>query len=98
MDQKELFKKEYFGEPWGQSEKERWLSEIAKFYHDTCETFDRINCSAVNDDGISMPYTSEEFCKINKHAHSVKKECYELGRAKGFLKDEIAKAISKFRY
>ena len=98
MDQKE-FEKYYMCRPWDRSEKECELSEIAKFYHDTCEIFDRVNCSGFNYDlGISMPVTSEEFCKINKHAHSVKKECYEWGRARGFSKDAIARAISEFRY
>lgn len=73
------------------SEKDKRLYELAKYYHETCESYDRIICT-----GSIRPMNSFEFADINKHALQVKQYCIRKGQSDGLTKKEVRKAISDY--
>lgn len=92
----EEFKRLYLGEfTW--SEKDQKLYDIGKYYHETCETYDRKICTGPIKHGSVQPGRHYELVDINKHASGVYRQCVAIGIRAGFTEKEIAKAVKEYR-
>jgi len=86
----EEYKKLYLGN-WKITEKQKLLYEIGKYYHETCEIYDRAYCTGHFINDSIMPANSYESILINKYAILIKSQLYE--KYLQFTKQEIHKAI-----
>lgn len=77
--------------------REQKLHGFAKEYHDRCEAYDRTVCSGpVGRDGI-LPANHIEVGQINRNALTVLDDVAKRAEREGFTRDEIQRAISRFR-
>ncbi len=94
MDQQE-FKNQYLGSfNIGKKEQELW--ELAKFYHDECDRHDETFCTGKSKSREAMPINSYERGRSYKNAQKMKEYCVNLGKDKGYSKEEILKALSDY--
>lgn len=81
---------------WKPTERDNNLHELATRYHTECESYDRTVCTGpMGRDGI-MPATPREIGLINRNANAVLKRLMEEAARKGFGREELARAISKW--
>lgn len=79
------------------SDDEKKLMELAKEYHDCCDSYDDRICSGVNSYGESMPKSNTEYKMINENSARVRKRIILKGGMMGFSGNEVSKAISKYQ-
>ena len=79
------------------SNTEKKLIELAKEYHDCCDSYDDRICSGVNRYGESTPRSSVEFQLINSNAQEVRKRIINKGKLMGFDATTVSKAISRYQ-
>lgn len=72
------------------------LIELAKRYHDSCDSYDNRICSGVNDYGESTPTTSTEMHLINVNAMRVRRIIIEIGLSRGFTSSQVGEAIRNY--
>ena len=70
-------------------EHDKALAELAKIYHDLCDTFDRRVCG--NKEGI--PQTATQFAMVNRNAKRVRDEVRERAARIGIDAITLALAI-----
>ena len=79
------------------TERDMRLEDYATRYHTECENYDRTVCTGpMGLDGI-MPATPREMALINRNAHAVRKQIELDAWRDGFTREELARAISRWR-
>ena len=82
---------------WKLTERDTRLYEIATRYHKECEAYDQTVCTGpMGRDGI-MPANPREMALINRNANAVRKIIEEDAFAQGIGREELSRAISKWR-
>lgn len=82
---------------WQPTERDNRLHELATRYHTECEAYDQTVCTGpMGQDGI-MPANPHEMALINRNAHAVRKRLTEEAAREGIEREELARAISKWR-
>lgn len=72
---------------------ERQLSELAGYYHEECEMFDRSVCTGSRS-GIAVPATGPERSAIDAHAREVRDWLYDIAvLSLGFTEAEWQREI-----
>lgn len=85
------FHTQYMMKP--QRPESRILNEIAAYYHETCEAYDRTVCTGPIVSGEIRPRTSYELARINIHARQTKDDCIQLGMANALMEGDVLEAI-----
>ena len=72
---------------------DKYLHELAKEYHTTCEAYDRTVCTGPNSKYGILPANGREAGDINRHAREVLRRLQEKAIVKGILNKDVLKAI-----
>ncbi|MBI5270717.1 MAG: hypothetical protein HY856_13680 [Burkholderiales bacterium] len=75
------------------TESELAAHELARFYHDTAEAFDRTVCTGPIVDGSVRPATPLEAAIIGAHAARLRRQVFEEARARGVDAADLKRAI-----
>lgn len=79
------------------TERDMRLEDYATRYHTECEHYDRTVCTGpMGRDGV-MPATPREMALITRNAHAVRKQIELEAERDGFTREELARAISRWR-
>ena len=70
------------------------LRELARFYHESTEEYDRSVCSGVSEDGSAMPTTFEQRRLISVNATVKYRELAEKAAELGFDKYQWRREVS----
>ena len=86
-----------YGEWLGPTEEELKLQELAKQYHNLCNSFDCTVCTGISPrTGDAMPVNGYELASVNKNAREVREDIMRQGAAMGFTEQNIVKAIKDY--
>jgi hypothetical protein len=73
------------------------LYELAREYHERCETYDRTVCTGpIGPGGGILPATPRESGLINSNAKAILNELIDRGVKQGRKRDDIVHAIQKY--
>jgi hypothetical protein len=92
-DFSQVFSQEYLCQP--SSDADPFLSDLAKQYHETCESYDRTVCRGPIKDGQVMPSNGSELSLISRHAESLREQQLKQILPLGYTRRDWLRAIQK---
>ncbi len=93
-----MTRNELYGTWLPESEEERKLRELARYYHTGCEAYDRRVCSGTSPrTGEAMPLTHDEMRLINRHALEMRDTIILEGQRLDFSREQVEQAIRNYR-
>ena|SRR5260221_2270662 len=97
LKQYRLTRSELYGDWLAETAEEKALRELAKQYHERCETYDQSVCTGRHPKtGTAMPVDPYQFRSINTHALRVRDEINRVGESMGFTDEQVTRAIQNY--
>ena len=91
----DFFRKGYLADFFQPTAEDLALEELARAYHERCDTYDREVCSGIRHNE-PFPINARELGLINKHARHVRDDVSRQGASRGLTGEQVAKAIRDY--